>query len=225
MCVITYNLRPTGIESARRRLLCGSKSRGRSVAATYRPRSSRRLEGTGWREGDGRYARVTARAGRAMRAHFVRVPGTSDVGPAALWGARFVRFVLARERDLVRSRHNATIADMSCFPLRFKGNETIFRRRPLFLFFCGHSAPIGMHAFFLSRGFAISLSARLRSVTEKRKNGTMSENRRVSFQRQARLFNQFVVFSSFFVTEKRKLMFRHNRAYFGTDNYKGAKRY
>lgn len=120
-----------------------------------------------------------------MRAHFVRVPGTSDVGPAALWGARFVRFVLARERDLVR--HNATIADMSCFPLRFKGNETIFRRGPgsfsLFLAIQGHTRSLTP----VCRGFAISLSAKLEITfggEEKRRVGR-SRAGGVSFQRRA----------------------------------------
>lgn len=145
MCVITYNLRPTGIESARRRLLCGSKSRGRSVAVTYRLRSSCRLEGTGWREGDGRYARATVRAGRLMRVALRSCARNEWRGTSCALGCP-LRPLRARARTGSRSfglRHNATIADVSCFPLHFKGNETIFRRRPLFLSFFGHSGQSG----------------------------------------------------------------------------------
>lgn len=104
------------------------------MAATFRPRPSRWLEGTGWQEGDGRYARGTVRAGRRWCAHFVRVPGTSDVrdqlhfgmpAPASCSRAR------TGSRSFVRDAHTTTPidVDVSCFPLRtLKGIRRIFQR-------------------------------------------------------------------------------------------------
>lgn len=81
----------------------------------------------------GKRERIRANDGASRtttRAHFVRVPGTSDVRPAALWDA-CACFVLAHERDLVRSvrtpqydDHRRVVFSFS----NFKGNQTIFRR-------------------------------------------------------------------------------------------------
>lgn len=106
------------------------------MAAILRPRPSYQLEGAGCWKREGRYAGTTVRAGATTRAHFVRVPGTSDVRPAAFWGARsawLVRFALARERDLVPRplgpRLNNANDRPSCRVLlssSFKENRTIF---------------------------------------------------------------------------------------------------
>lgn len=100
--------------------------RGRDLPSSSIPG---RLEGVGRWERESGYARARRRWG----AHFVRVPGTSDVRPAAaLWDACApvlrARAHRTRSRSLgerARSHHNAIIVEVVVFSsLRnFKGNQ------------------------------------------------------------------------------------------------------
>jgi len=107
-----------------------------------------------------------------MRAHFVRVPGTSDVGPAARFGVPASSASCSRartgSRSFVRSASQCNDRRRVVFSSPFfKGNETIFRRRPLFLFFSGHSGQSG-HARSLTPSPADS-QFRCQRVYEKRR--------------------------------------------------------